>query len=193
MLASAHFVDKLSFNVVIRVIMKTSKYPVLFSSDRIQEMVRRLGEQITKDFEGKNLIIVGVLRGSFIFMADLCRQIDLPFEIDFVRLHSYGEKKESSGTVQISKDIETDIKNKDVLIIEEIVDSGRTLDFLISRLKASDPSSLKVVALLDKPSKRVVPVAIDYLGSKVEDKFLVGYGLDFNEQYRNLPSIHFLE
>lgn len=193
MLASAHFVDKLSFDVVFRLKMETSKYPILFSSTNIQAMVKRLGEQIAKDFKGKNLIIIGVLRGSFIFMADLCREIDLPFEVDFVRLHSYGQKKESSGTVQISKDIETDIKNKDVLIVEEIVDSGRTLDFLISRLRASDPSSLKVVALLDKPLKRIVPVQIDYLGSEVEDKFLIGYGLDFNEQYRNLPSIHFLE
>ncbi|OGQ36912.1 MAG: hypoxanthine phosphoribosyltransferase [Deltaproteobacteria bacterium RIFCSPHIGHO2_12_FULL_43_9] len=173
--------------------MGANKYPILFSSDQIQGMVKRLGDNITKDFRGKNLIIVGVLRGSFIFMADLCRQIDLQFQVDFVRLHSYGAQKESSGTVQISKDIETDIKDKDVLVIEEIVDTGRTLDFLIDRLKASDPSSLKVAALLDKPSRRVVPVKIDYLGAAVEDKFLVGYGLDFNEQYRNLPAIHFLE
>lgn len=193
MLTSAQFIDKLSAGVIFSQFMEATKYPILFSSDQIQGMVRRLGASITKDFNGKNLIIIGVLRGSFIFMADLCRQIDLQFQIDFVRLHSYGAEKESSGTVQISKDIETDVHNKDVLIIEEIVDTGRTLDFLIDRLKASDPSSLKVAALLDKPSRRVIPVQIDYLGATVGDKFLIGYGLDYNEQFRNLPSIHFLE
>lgn len=172
---------------------KTEKHPTLFSSKQIQEIVEQLGAQITKDYRGKKLVLVGVLRGAFIFMADLCRHIDLPLEIDFVRLFSYGSETTSSGTVKISKDIETDIKGKDVLIVEEIVDTGRTLDFLINRLKAAEPSSLKVATLLDKPSRRVITISIDYVGKTVEDKFLIGYGLDHDEKYRNLKSIHFIE
>lgn len=193
MLAPDICVDNTPFSVLCIPVMVTVPFPQLLSETQIQEIVLRLGEQITKDYQGKPLVLIGVLRGAFIFLSDLCRKIDLPFEIDFVRLHSYGRGTSSSGTVKISKDIETDIKGKHVLIVEEIIDSGKTLEFLRKRLLAANPASLKVVALLDKPARRVVPVEADYVGKSVPDKFLVGYGLDYDEKYRSIPSIHFLE
>lgn len=165
---------------------------LLISKEEIQRAVTDISVKIHRDYEGKKLIVIGVLKGSIIFLADLIRQIRLPTEVDFVKLTSYGSSKESNGTVRLLKDIDVDIYDKDVLIVEEIIDSGRTLDFLCRRLLTSKPRSLKICALLDKKSKRVIDIEADYVGLQVEDKFLVGYGLDYNESYRNLPDIYYL-
>ncbi len=165
---------------------------LLISKEEIQRAIAAIAAKIHRDYEGKSLIVIGVLKGSIIFLADLIRQIHLPTEVDFVKLSSYGSGKESSGTVRLLKDIDADIYDRDVLIVEEIIDSGRTLEFLYRRLQTSRPKSLKICALLDKKSKRVVNIEADYVGIEVEDKFLVGYGLDFNEAYRNLSDIYCL-
>jgi hypoxanthine phosphoribosyltransferase len=165
---------------------------LLISKEEIQRAVAAIATKIHRDYEGKSLVVIGVLKGSIIFLADLIRQIHLPTEVDFVKLSSYGSSKESSGTVRLLKDIDADIYDRDVLIVEEIIDSGRTLEFLYRRLQTSRPKSLKICALLDKKSKRVVNIEADYVGIEVEDKFLVGYGLDFNEAYRNLSDIYYL-
>lgn len=172
--------------------MTEENLKLLISKEEIQRTVIDISAKIHRDYEGKKLIVIGVLKGSIIFLADLIRQIHLPTEVDFVKLSSYGSSKESGGTIRLLKDIDVDIYNKDVLIVEEIIDSGRTLDFLCRRLLTSKPKSLKICALLDKKSKRVVDIEAHYVGLQVEDKFLVGYGLDYNESYRNLPDIYYL-
>jgi len=166
-------------------------FKTLISQEQIAKHVASVADQINRDYHGKRLIMIGVLKGAFVFMADLMRQIRVPVEVDFVKLESYGNRTESSGTVKLLKDIDVDITNQDVLIIEEIIDSGRTLKFLYERLKAASPKSLKICALLDKKSRRVVDIDADYVGTEVEDKFLIGYGLDFNQAYRNLPAIYY--
>lgn len=168
---------------------------LLISKEEIQRAIAAIAAEIHRDYEGKSLVVIGVLKGSIFFLADLMRQIHLPTEVDFVKLSSYASSKsgkESSGTVRLLKDIDADIYNRDVLIVEEIIDSGRTLEFLYRRLQTSKPKSLKICALLDKKSKRIVNIEADYVGIEVEDKFLVGYGLDFNEAYRNLSDIYYL-
>ena len=162
------------------------------SSEDIQNAIEKLAAQINKDYHGKELILVGVLKGSFIFLADLVRKLDVTLEVAFVRLSSYQNQKESTGTVVITKDIETSITGKHVLIVEEILDSGRTLDFLTKRFRANAPRSVKICVLLDKKDQRVVPVEADYVGLKIENKFVVGYGLDYQEKYRNLSSIFYV-
>lgn len=159
----------------------------------IQATVVELAGRINRDYAGKKVVLVGVLKGAVVVMADLIRSLTVESEVEFVRLSSYGKERTSSGTVTILKDIGADIRDKHVLIIEEIIDSGRTLKFLYDRLHASGPASVEIVTLLDKSSKRVVDVPVKYVGRKVEDQFLIGYGLDLEEHCRNLPDIYYLK
>jgi hypoxanthine phosphoribosyltransferase len=166
---------------------------ILISRDKIAKAVDRLAREISRDYQGRQPLLVGILKGSFVFMADLVRRLDLPLELDFVRLSSYGSAKESSGKVRASLGLQTRIKGRDVLVVEDIVDTGITVSFLLDYLMKKKPASLKFCALADKPSRRRVPVSIDYLGFAVPDKFVVGYGLDCDERFRNLPDIYVME
>jgi hypoxanthine phosphoribosyltransferase len=166
---------------------------ILISRDEIAKAVDRLASEIERDYQGKQPLLIGVLKGSFVFMADLIRQLDLPLELDFVRLSSYGAARESSGRVRVIQGAKTPIKGRDVLVIEDIVDTGITTAFLLDYLRKRKPASLKLCALTDKPSRRRVPVSIDYLGFPVPNKFIVGYGLDCDQRFRNLPDIYALE
>jgi hypoxanthine phosphoribosyltransferase len=159
----------------------------------IDAAVQSLANRINADYEGKRVVLVGVLKGAIVFMADLVRHLKIENEVEFVRLSSYGKARTSSGTVTILQDIHADIRGKDVLIVEEIIDSGRTLKFLYDRLKASGPASVEIVTLLDKASKRVADVPVKYVGRAIDDQFLVGYGLDLEEHCRNLPDIYYLK
>jgi len=166
---------------------------ILISRGEIAKAVDRLASQIRRDYQDKQPLLIGVLKGSFVFMADLIRQLDLPLELDFVRLSSYGAAKESSGKVRVVQGVKTPVKGRDVLVIEDIVDTGITISFLLDYLKKKQPASLKLCTLTDKPSRRRVPVPIDYCGFTVPNKFIVGYGLDLNQGFRNLPDIYTLE
>lgn len=159
----------------------------------IDAAVQSLANRINADYEGKQLVLVGVLKGAIVFMADLIRHLKVETEVEFVRLSSYGKARTSSGTVTILKDINTDIRGKHVLIVEEIIDSGRTLKFLYERLKSSGPVSVEIVTLLDKAAKRIVDVPVKYVGRPIDDQFLIGYGLDLEEKCRNLPDIYYLK
>jgi len=162
---------------------------ILITHQEIAKTVTRLAGEIRRDYYGKQPLLIGALKGSFVFMADLVRQLDLPLEVEFVRLSTYGAGKESSGKVKVVQGLKTSIKGRDVLVVEDIVDTGITISFLLNYLKKKKPASLKFCALTDKPSRRRVPVSIDYLGFTVPDKFIVGYGLDFDEKFRYLPDI----
>lgn len=164
----------------------------LFSREQIASIVKGLADQISEDYSERELVLICILKGAFMFLSDLIRHLRIPVQIDFVRLASYGTGMKSSGLVEITKDIETPIEGKDVLIIEDIIDSGRTLLFLKDRLSLSNPHSIKICALLDKKARREVEIEADYLGKEVEDVFVVGYGIDFNEAYRNLPEIYYV-
>jgi len=164
----------------------------LLTAEEIASIVKNLADQISRDYVGRELILVCILKGAFMFLSDLIRHLRIPVKVDFVRLASYGTGMKSSGLVEISKDIEIPIEGKDVLIIEDIVDSGRTLQFLKERLTLSNPRSIKICALLDKKARREVKVEADYLGKEIEDIFILGYGIDFNEDYRNLPEIYYV-
>ena len=166
---------------------------VLVSREKIEDSVKRLASEINRDYKNKPVLLVGVLKGAFVFLADLIRQLDIPLEMDFIGLASYGGAKESCGKVKITKCPSVAVKGKDVLVIEDIIDTGLTTSFIIDYLKKQKPASLKVCALADKPSRRKKEVSIDYLGFTVPDKFIVGYGIDFDEEYRQLPDICFLE
>ncbi len=166
---------------------------VLISNQEIQAKVRSLGERITEDYAGERILLVGVLRGAVVVMGDLMRCIDLPCEIDFMDISSYGSGTSSSGVVRILKDLDEDITGRHVLIVEDIVDTGLTLSYLKRSLLARKPASLEICALLTKPSRRRVPVDIKYLGFEVPDEFVVGYGLDYAGVYRNLPDICILK
>lgn len=170
-----------------------NKLKVIITREEIAKMVAELAAQIGKDYEGKNPLLIGILKGSFVFMSDLIRSMNIQLEIDFVRLSSYGASKESSGKIKVLKRLETAIKSRHVLIVEDIVDGGLTVHFLLDYLKRRKPSSLKLCALFDKPSRRKVEVAIDYRGFTVPDAFVVGYGLDFDENFRYLPDLCILE
>lgn len=165
----------------------------LLDERTIQERIRALGAQITKDYEGKKLVLICVLKGSFMFTADLSRTIDLPMRIEFLGVRSYGEGTHSTGVVQITQDLLKPIEGEDVLIVEDIVDTGLTIAHLLELLGTRKPASLKVCALLHKPARTRVEVPVDYLGFTIEDKFVVGYGLDWAERYRNLPMIGVVE
>ena len=166
---------------------------ILLSRDEIAKAVDRLASEIKRDYQGKQPLLIGVLKGAFVFMADLIRQLDLPLELEFVRLSSYGAARESSGRVRVVQGLKTPIKGRDVLVIEDIVDTGITISLLLDYLSKKQPASLKLCVLTDKPSRRRVPVSIDYLGFNVPDKFVVGYGLDFAEKFRYLPEICVIE
>lgn len=166
---------------------------ILYSSEDIAACVRDLGAQITRDYEGKKPLLVGVLKGSFIFMADLVRSIDLPVTLEFMVVSSYGNGTRSTGAVQIIKDLQQDVTGQDILLIEDILDSGNTLNYLKGILEQRGAASIKICTLLDKPSRRVAKVYPDYAGFEVDDKFIVGYGLDYAEKYRNLPYIGVLD
>ena len=166
---------------------------ILISRGEIAKAVDRLASQIKRDYQGKQPLLIGVFKGSFVFMADLIRQLDLPLELDFVRLSSYGAARESSGKVRIVQGLKTPIKGRDVLVVEDIVDTGITTSFLLDYLRKRKPASLKLCSLTDKPSRHKVPVSIDYLGFTVPDEFIVGYGIDCDEKFRYLPDIYALE
>jgi hypoxanthine phosphoribosyltransferase len=165
----------------------------LLSRETIDARVRELGAQIKADYEGKNMLLVCVLKGSFVFAADLARAIDLPMKIDFLGTRSYGDGTESSGVVQITQDLSRPIEDVHVLLVEDIVDSGLTIAHLLKLLRTRNPASLKVCSLLHKPSRAKIEVPIDYLGFTIEDRFVVGYGLDHAEVYRNLPYLGVLQ
>jgi hypoxanthine phosphoribosyltransferase len=164
----------------------------LLSQEQIASIVQGLANQISKDYAGKELVLVCILKGAFMFLSDLIRHLRVPVQVDFVRLASYGSEMKTSGKIEITKDVEIPIEKKDVLIIEDIIDSGRTLQFLKDRLALLNPLSIKVCALLDKKARREVDMEADYLGTEVDDIFIVGYGIDFNENYRHLPEIYYV-
>lgn len=162
---------------------------VLISREQIAEAVARLGQEITRDFAGETVVLVGVLKGACLFLSDLARQIELDATFDFIAVRSYGTRKESAGEVQLIKDVTTPLEGKNVILVEDILDTGLTFTFLRKLLLARKPRTLKFAALLDKPSRRQMPVEADYTGFKIPDKFVVGYGLDYAERFRNLPDI----
>lgn len=162
---------------------------VLVSEEELHQINVRLGAQITRDYAGKNLLVVGILKGSVLFMADLIREIKLPCKLDFLAVSSYGGDTRSSGVVKIVKDIDIELEDYDVLLVEDILDSGRTLSYVCDMLRTRHPASIRVATLLDKPERRVVDLKADYVGTSVPDEFVVGYGLDFDQRYRNLPYI----
>jgi hypoxanthine phosphoribosyltransferase len=167
---------------------------VLFNEAQIAARVKELGAQITADYQGRHLVLVAILKGSFLFAADLARAIALDdLRIDFLGLRSYGSGTESSGVVQITHDLTFPVENQDVLVIEDIVDTGLTMQYLLDNLATRRPRSVKICALLNKPARARVKIAIDYLGFTIEDRFVVGYGLDYAEKFRNLPYIGVIE
>jgi hypoxanthine phosphoribosyltransferase len=166
---------------------------VLISSEEIEEKVREIGARITEDYRGEKLLLVGILRGAVVIMSDLMRNIDLPCELDFMDISSYGSGTSSSGVVRILKDLEEDITGRHVLIVEDIIDTGLTLSYLMRSLLARRPASLEICALLSKPSRRRAELDVKYLGFDVPDEFVVGYGLDYAGAYRNLPDICILK
>ena len=166
---------------------------VLFSEEKIAEIVKNMGERISKDYEGKNLLLVSVLKGSLMFMADLMRQITIPCSIDFLSVSSYGSGTSTTGEVRILKDLDASLEGKDVLVVEDILDSGVTLSYLLKNLSARKPNSIRLCTFLDKPERRRVNVHADYIGASIPDEFIVGYGLDYAEKYRNLPFVAVLK
>lgn len=165
---------------------------VLFSKEVIDEKVAQIAEQINTDYAGKNPLLISVLKGSFIFMADLIRNITIPCTVDFMAVSSYGKKSVTTGAVKIIKDLELDIEGRHVIVVEDILDSGITLSYIMNLMNAKKPASIRLCTLLDKPARRVNPVTVDYQGFEIPDEFVVGYGLDYAERYRNLPYIGIL-
>ena len=166
---------------------------ILFTEEELARRVKELGAQIAEDYKDKEPVLITVLRGSYIFMADLSRAIDRPCVIDFMSVSSYGKGTTSSGQVQITKDLSEDIAGKDVIVVEDILDSGNTLSYLLEILKARTPASVRLCTLLDKPERRVKDIQADYCGFTIPDAFVVGYGLDYAEKYRNLPYVGILK
>jgi hypoxanthine phosphoribosyltransferase len=165
----------------------------LIDAETIQRRTRELGARITEDFRDGDVVVIGVLKGSFVFASDLVRAIDLPLSIDFLALRSYGDGTETSGVVQITSDLTRSIEGKDVIVVEDIVDTGLTMTYLLENLETRRPRSVRLASLLHKPARTRVPVKIDYLGFTIEDVFVIGYGLDYAERYRNLPYLGVLE
>ena len=162
---------------------------VLLPYDTIQARIREMGREIAKDYAGRDPHLVGVLKGACTFMTDLSRSVDLPLTLDYIAVSSYGAATKSSGEVKLVKDLDQGLEGRDLLVVEDIVDTGLTLNYLLNVLKARGPRTLKVAALLSKPSRRLVEVRVDYVGFSIDDHFVVGYGLDYNEKYRNLRDI----
>jgi len=169
--------------------MKNDIKEILFSEEKIAEKVAELGKQISENYKGKELLVIGVLKGANVFMSDLIRKIDIPVEIDFIAASSYGHSTESSGIVKIIKDLDYSIEGKHILIVEDIIDTGLTLKYLSENFISRGPKSLEIVTLLDKPERRKVDLNVKYVGFLIPDEFIVGYGIDFAEKYRNLPYI----
>lgn len=166
---------------------------VLFSEEQLDRRVREIAAEIERDYEGKEIMLISVLRGSFVFMADLCRRIDLPCTLDFMSVSSYGKGTVSSGQVQITRDLSSDITGKHIIVVEDILDSGNTLSYLLKLLEQRNPASIRLCTLLNKPERRVKHVDVHYSGFDIPDAFVVGYGLDYAEEYRNLPYIGILK
>jgi len=169
--------------------MKGKDVKIIIPKRELKKRVKELGAKISKDYAGKELILIGILKGSFIFLADLIRQIKIPHEVDFIAVASYGQEIEGSGAVRLIKDLNANIEGKNVIIIEDIVDTGLTLNFIRKNLLLRNPKSLEIVTLLDRKERRKVQVSIKYIGFVVPNEFVVGYGLDLGERYRNLPYI----
>ncbi len=169
--------------------MKSSIAKVLITQEQIQDKVKELAAAISKDYRDKDLVVIGVLKGAVIFLGDLVKNIRVPLTLDFIAVSSYGDTTETSGVVRILKDLDENVEGKDVLIVEDIIDTGLTLSYLIGNLKSRKTSSVKVCALLDKPYRRKTDVKVDYKGFEIEDEFVVGYGLDFAQRFRNLPEV----
>jgi hypoxanthine phosphoribosyltransferase len=163
--------------------------PVLLQNMMIRSRIREMGEQITHDYQGRSPFLIAILKGASIFHADLVRSVRLQLSYDFMAVGSYGKETQSSGEVRILKDLDESLEGKDVLMVEDIVDTGLTLHYLVQTLKARNPKSLKIAALLSKPSRRKINVPVDYIGFEIPDEFVVGYGLDYAQRYRNLPDI----
>ena len=166
---------------------------VLISENELADIVKRLGKQISEDYRDKNLLMVSILKGSVIFMADLMRAIDIPCSIDFMAVSTYGDKTKSSGVVRILKDLDQSIEGKDILIVEDILDSGKTLNYIQELLLARNPNSIRICTLFDKPERREVDLYAEYIGAQVPNEFIVGYGLDYAQYYRNVPYIGVLK
>ncbi len=166
---------------------------MLVSEKEIENIVNSLAKQIEKDYNSKDFIMIGLLKGSVVFMADLMRKINLDFAIDFIVVSSYGSSTTSSGRVNVIKDVSQSVEGKDILIVEDIIDSGNTLDFITKHLKAKGARSIRICTLFNKPDRRVADIAVDYSGMIIPDSFIVGYGLDFDEKYRNLPYVGILK
>lgn len=162
---------------------------ILIEEDALQERVAALGQELSADYAGRDLLLIGVLKGAVFFMADLMRHITVPCEVDFMAISSYGASTDSSGVVRILKDLDINIEGRDVLVVEDIIDSGLTLSYLMRNLEARDPASLEICALLTKPDRREMDVPVRYIGFEIPDRFVIGYGLDFAERYRNLPYV----
>jgi len=162
---------------------------VLIDEDTLQSKIRELGREISDDYAGRDLLLIGVLKGAVFFMADLMRQLNVTCEVDFMAISSYGGATDSSGVVRILKDLDINIEGRDVLVVEDIIDSGLTLSYLMRNLEAREPASLEICALLTKPGRREIDVAVRYVGFEIPNRFVIGYGLDFAERYRNLPYV----
>jgi hypoxanthine phosphoribosyltransferase len=162
---------------------------VLVDRDALSDRIAELGEEISEDYEGRDLLLVGVLKGAVFFMADLMRHVNVPCEVDFMAISSYGAATDSSGVVRILKDLDINIRDRHVLVVEDIIDSGLTLSYLVRNLSAREPASLEICALLTKPARREIEVPVRYVGFEIPNRFVIGYGLDFAERYRNLPYV----
>ena len=173
--------------------MSDSNLRVLIPAGQLQDRVRELGRQIDADYAGASLHLVGILKGAFMFLADLSRAVTCPTRIDFIGISSYGKGKTTSGEVKLTRDLDSSIEGADVLIVEDIVDTGITLSYLVNVLKQRKPRSIRIAALLDKPERRRAEVQVDYVGFRIPDRFVVGYGLDYAEQYRNLGDVCVLD
>ena len=166
---------------------------VLLSEEKVDARIKAIGEEISKDYAGKRVHLVCVLKGGSFFMCELAKRITVPVSLDFMSVSSYGSDTKSSGVVRIIKDLDESLKDKDVIVVEDIVDSGRTLSYLLEMLRDRGPASLRLCTLLDNPDRRVIHVNVDYTGFEIPDQFVVGYGLDYNQRYRNLPYIGIVE
>lgn len=171
----------------------SEKIRVMLSEQQVNQRIQEIGEKISRDYEGRSVHLVCVLKGGTFFMCELAKRITVPVSIDFMSVSSYGNETKSSGVVKIVKDLDEPLKDKHVIVVEDIVDSGRTLSYLLNILKERGPASLSLCTLLDKPDRRVVDVAVDYTGFEIPDEFVVGYGLDYAQKYRNLPYIGVVE
>ena len=171
----------------------SEKIRVLLTEEEVDKRVRELGERISRDYEGTQVHLICVLKGSVFFACELAKRLTIPVSLDFMSVSSYGNDTKSSGVVRIVKDLDESIENKDVIVVEDIIDSGRTLSYLLENLRARRPKSLRLCTLLDKPERRVTDVKVDYTGFEIPDEFVVGYGLDYAQKYRNLPYVGIVE